>query len=674
MNIKIFALALAISHGLNVPCAAVAAASKNKTASQRRAGVASAKTVSYYFARGRSYCRTYNFHEAVDILSAGIKKYPRSANLYMLRAQAYAGLGQLQLQIDDLSAAIKSRPRSADLYTKRAVVYNTLRRFQLAIDDAKDAIKIDPFEPEAYRAAAAAYRDLEMYEKAIDSQTQLLRFNAKNALDWNDRAMMYQKIGKMREARVDWQKAISLATPGERETIQLCNPLLDFDRLGRAGSNVVDPTLKNTPVVLPFKFDPGGKICISAMVNGKPIQLMLDTGCRHSDLWHKSMPKVFEDRGLKIDRVVRAKNLKPGLVKVRELKLGGLTLSDFPMGLDEGLSDHKTLGGFLGGNFLENFVVTIDYSKKQVIFAAPSRYLPPQNCISVPLKVNQHSPYCAITLDETLRYEALVDTGSSSNLSADALLTPILKEPVAWSRIESGPWFGVFTVGDVKLKSLTVSTFNIKDPIVAVGYTEGAPHTAGSIYIGNEFLSRFKTATFDYPGRRLLLEPYETETKSALTCFAEAFYLASHDQLQRALESYRIVMTMESDFAESCLWERAIIFERLKDFKRAILELDELIKVNGDFLDAHIHRAQDYDELGDYERQIPDYTAIINLLQKQEALNPNLHKWFWEPRLVDAYAWRASVYDKIGKHQLAERDRKAADLLKAKAKNASKKK
>lgn len=665
---------MVISYGLNAPCTqSMAAVSKNKTASQRKAGVASAKTVSYYVARGRSYCRTYNFHEAVDILSAGIKKYPRSANLYMLRAHVYAELGQLQLQIDDLSAAIRLRPRSADLYVKRALVNNTLRRFQSAIDDATVASKINASNPEVYRAAAAAYRGLEMYEKAIDPLTRLLKLNGKNALYWNDRAMMYQKIGKMREARDDWQKAITLATPREREALQLCNPLLDFDHLDRGERKVVDLALDDAPVVLPFKFDPQGKICISALVNGTPLQLMLDTGREHSPLWCKSMPKVVEGKDFKFDRVMRAKKLKPGLVKVRQLMLGGLALSDFPMGLHEVLSNHKALGGYFGGNILEKFVVTIDYAKKQVTLNAPSRYLPPQNCISVPFKVNQNTPYCSITLDETLGCEALVDTGSLSNFSIDALLKTVLKEPVDWSRTEAHLGAGAFIVGDVKFKSLTVGTFTTKDPIFSVGYTNGMPCTGGAIWIGNEFLSRFKSATFDYPGRRLLLEPYETETKSAMTYITEAHYLASHDQVQRALESFKTAMTLDSDFAKSCLWERVIIFERLKDFKRAILELDELIKLDGDFLDAHIHRAQDYDELGDYERQIPDYTAIINLLQKQEMLKPNLHKWSWEPRLVDAYAWRASVYDKISKHQLAERDRKAAALLKAKAKGASKK-
>lgn len=619
-----------------------------------------ADSVASYIERGRRYSRLSQFQKAVETFSVAIRKFPQASEIYLLRAQAYSDLGQLQKQINDLTSAIKIRPQSADLYEKRADVNYKLRRLRSAIDDATAAMRLDPTSPNGYRIAAAAYEELELHDKAIDTQTKLLELKASGALDWNNRAKNYQRIGKLLQARADRQKATELANSSERGTMQLCSPLLDFAKFGDDSRDIVDSQLKGNPVVLPFQYDPGGKICVPVQVNGKPLLLMLDTGWGHSDLWKKAMPKVIGADNFQSDQTKQVKGYKSGVFKVRELKLGNLTLANVSMAVDEGLADHKTLSGFLGGNILENFVVTIDYSKKQLLLAAPSSGQPPTKGISVPMRIRHHHPYCSVALNGQLDFEALVDTGSPTNFSADALLKPILPQQVAWSEIQIGPSIGLVSVGAVQLKSLEVGSLSIENPIFSVFPAEGAPHAAAEIILGNEFLSRFKTVTFDYPGRRLLLEPHESASPSALTLITDGKFYSSHGQQRRALDSFGRAMDLDGDFAESCLWYRARIFEHLKEYEHAIKELDALIKLDANHIDAYQHRASNYRQLGEYARQIADDTALIRLLQYAESNNQS--KSPWGPSIDSAYLDRAWAYDKLGKHRLADRDRRAAEL------------
>jgi len=570
------------------------------------------KKAATYIERGYIYFCLRKFQKAVEDYSVAIKISPRSYKEYSLRAGAYGELGQYRKQIDDLTSAIKVNPKVADLYERRADAYYQLGQLQNAIDDCTTATSLNPASPYAYDTAAWAYEELGLYDKAIELRTKDLGLEAKDAFEWFNRGEDYELLGKFDLARADRQKAIELFSPSERLSMQGCKPLIDFNHPSvERPRDIIDRQLKSNSVVLSFHYDNGGHICVPVQVNGHPLQLMLDTGCAHSDLWKQAMPGVakmdkVQLRGTKAD----GKESLSGFFRARDLKLDTLTLPNVAMGVNDGLVGHKTLSGFLGGNILENFVVTVDYTKKQVILATSSQQDITKKAITVPMRIRKHHPICSVRLDGKLDVMALLDTGCPCSMSPDSLLKPILPKKLACKEHMSGPWLGNLSVENVRLKSVGLGASNLEAPIFDVFPADEAPAAATEITLGNDFLSRFKTVTFDYPARRIILEPNDTVLESAPYLYCEGRFYFQHNKMGQALDAFSKSMILDNEFAQACYYYRATAFVLLKQYQQAILDLNALIKL--------------------------------------------------DPKESWAYRNRAWAYDKLGKHQLAKRDRRMA--------------
>jgi len=122
------------------------------------------------------------------------------------------------------------------------------------------------------------------------------------------------------------------------------------------------------------------------------------------------------------------------------------------------------------------------------------------------MRVSDHVPYCDVELDNHQVVSALIDTGSQCCLAPDCLLEAIQKEKLGDERIR-GPWMSLVQCEKVRLKNIKVCEHTIDAPIFAVYQADKTSAMAKYIVLGNDFLRRFKTVTFDYPGRRLVLEP-----------------------------------------------------------------------------------------------------------------------------------------------------------------------
>jgi tetratricopeptide (TPR) repeat protein len=472
------------------------------------------KNVIAYVKRGYTLSQLGQLQNALLDYSSAVKVDPKCADAYLRRADVYGELGQFQSRINDLTSVCKISHNNAGVFEKRAKTYYRLGQLKNAIADCTTAISLNHALSSAYSIAADSYEELGQYRRAIEFRTKAIEFDEKNASEWNCRADDYNRLRNFDMAKADWKKARELATPTHWATMQLCNPLIDFDKFfvlktTEQQKDSINIKLKNNPVVVPFDYCDGSHICMPIRLNGRSLRLMLDTGSAHSDLWNQathSTPNIDKAQLLSTD--AHGKAYYYDLFKAKELKLGHLSLFDVLMTVDDGLVGHKTLSGFLGGNILENFVVTIDYSKKQISFALASMNVRPLNAIVVPMTmIRSHRPYCSVRIDKKIVLSAILDTGSPFSLVADSLLSSILPNKLQFKEHRSGPWLGNLSTSRVRVRSLSLGAAKFEVPILDVFPAAQAPSMATEVVLGNDFLSTFKTVSFDYPGRQVILEP-----------------------------------------------------------------------------------------------------------------------------------------------------------------------
>ncbi len=95
---------------------------------------------------------------------------------------------------------------------------------------------------------------------------------------------------------------------------------------------------------------------------------------------------------------------------------------------------------------------------------------------------------------------------------------------------------------------------------------------------------------------------------------------------------------------------RALIYEKVEDFRNAISDYSEAIDIQPQYSYAYLQRANLYEEMGDFEKVVLDFTALLGFENDKEDRVRDFNK-------------RGSAYDELGKYELAIEDFKAAIIL-----------
>ncbi|MDR3616997.1 MAG: tetratricopeptide repeat protein [Candidatus Obscuribacterales bacterium] len=598
--------------------------------------------------RGNIYLCLEEFKKAVEDCTEATKINPRSPDAYSLRARAYGELGQFQKEINDLTTAISIAPRDADLYEGRAFANYELGQLQMAIRDGKKAASLDARAWRANSYVATAAEELGLYAEAIKARNKLLLKGA-NAFEWASRAHIYELIGRHDLALADWRMANKLANPVDRLQIQENDPLIELSRLSADSyKKRIAKQLHGKAISLPFKYAPEGHFGVPVQVNGHALELMLDTGSGETQIWKMAMPGLAKMNTMQLhDNTATGKDLVYSAFRAQDLKLDNISLRNVQLTVRDGLVGYKTMRGFLGGNVLENFVVTIDYSKKEIILASSFKSGVIKNATVVPMFIRGHCPYCIVRIDDTLERLALLDTGAPCTTSADTLIESLLPKNIKYSERMHGPWLGELSCEGFRLHRVEVSNCIFKEPVFDVFPAFEGPRGAGVVSLGNDFLSQFKTVTFDYPGRRLIFEPNAGVSQSALNLYSQGRFSFRHQEDQRAIDSLSKSIALAPELAAHCYWYRAEAYLNLKKYQNAIQDFTEMIRLDPQNPWTYCQRAWAHGELRHYEKQIEDDTAAIRL----------------DPEYRGAYNNRAWAYDRLYKHQLAEKDREVVKKL-----------
>jgi hypothetical protein len=194
---------------------------------------------------------------------------------------------------------------------------------------------------------------------------------------------------------------------------------------------------------------------------------------------------------------------------VGDLELPPQNVEVAPINAAIGRLEGRRLDGLLGYDFFSRFAVELDYEAGTLAIGREPRGS------DVPLRLVRRHPFLRAAFElggRRFEHEFVVDTGFRSGL---VLASPFVREEglveLAGRTIEAttGAGIGGPTVERVgRAARFELGPFVLENVVVNLSQARAgtlADRGFGGI-IGSEVLRRF-TATFDYPGSRLLLEP-----------------------------------------------------------------------------------------------------------------------------------------------------------------------
>jgi hypothetical protein len=205
------------------------------------------------------------------------------------------------------------------------------------------------------------------------------------------------------------------------------------------------------------------------------------------------------------------------------LGLEGLDISTGPIDILPinkaiAFSEGRRVDGLLGYEFFASFVVTIDYANRQVSIYDPQanniRDVPGTGTV-LPLELVRGNPFVSAELTTSagkrLAGYFLVDTAWRSALSLNApfVVKHGLLESTATIEAITGVGVGGSSVEAVgRVQTLQLGSIAVQNPVANFSRAKAGILSQSDMsgIIGGDVLRRF-TVTFDYPHKRIILEP-----------------------------------------------------------------------------------------------------------------------------------------------------------------------
>jgi PDZ domain/Aspartyl protease len=273
-------------------------------------------------------------------------------------------------------------------------------------------------------------------------------------------------------------------------------------------------------VTVPFTLT-NNHIIIDVLIDGfGPYPFLVDTGGH-------DIVTPYAAKGLGIRSVgdtpssgAGEKSVSSGYAHVARIDVGGALLNnqtvvtlDFSPRDVEGIQ----LGGMLGVEFLERFVVQIDYGAKTLTLFDPAKFSTADRTtagVAIPFVFYEHMPQVTGTFDgRPARYD--IDTGSRVEVTLTAPF--VSRERLRETHLNGVKITDGWGVGGasqsyvVRAGELSLGSISTPQPIASFSEAERGAFSDSNYEgnVGSGLLKRF-VATFDYPGRTLYLKPAQS--------------------------------------------------------------------------------------------------------------------------------------------------------------------
>jgi len=269
----------------------------------------------------------------------------------------------------------------------------------------------------------------------------------------------------------------------------------------------------------------GNHVLVSALLNRKEYAtLLVDTGATHTFLTPDTAKRLgvspAADAPKHTTTVIGGRRVEFPLVPLSSIAVGQAMRENLQVGVLASFPNAPLVDGILGGSFLKNFTMTLDYatSRLRLVLKEPLPTPPPTPALAlatmrsaVPIQLVGNHVLVRAVLNHTEHVTLLLDTGATYTLLTPTTVRRLGLNPPADAprRMLRGADGQPHEVPFVQLSALAVGEAMRENLPVGISVLfPRAPSVDG--LLGGDFLEQFKM-TLDRGTRQMWLESPQTE-------------------------------------------------------------------------------------------------------------------------------------------------------------------
>lgn len=149
-------------------------------------------------------------NRAIELYTRILKLDPQNTEALNNRSIVYSDTKQYQLAIQDAEQYMELKPDSPNGFAIIGLIYLEQKDYSKAIEYCKIAINKDPQDIRGYRTLSSVYLGCEQWQNSIDTFNIIAQKDQLTAMNYNDRAYAYYKLGKLEIALADANESLSM--------------------------------------------------------------------------------------------------------------------------------------------------------------------------------------------------------------------------------------------------------------------------------------------------------------------------------------------------------------------------------------------------------------------------------------------------------------------------------